>query len=61
MSGSNSTETAEVVVPDPVIFAAIRYSELLEADGVTVQGPVAVDSERKPMFAHAGSLRLFTA
>ena len=60
MSGSNVTETLPVPTLGPARYA-LKYSELLCRDGVTVQGPVAVEFEPYWMFAQLGSLDVSTA
>ena len=60
MSGLNVTETSSVLTLGP-IRSALRYSELLLNDGVTVHGPVAVELEPYRMFAQLGSFDVSTA
>ncbi len=44
----------------PLRFAD-RYSEVLEPDGVTDQGPVTVEADFRLTLAQAGSLKSSTA
>ena len=60
MSGLKITETPSVLTLGPTRFA-VKYSELLCRDGVTVQGPVAVELEPYRIFAQLGSLDVSAA
>ena len=58
-SGENTTEAEEDVIG--LDSWAVRYSEVLDCEGLTWNGPVAVAEEPLEIPAHDGSLKSLIA